>query len=105
MSCVSAEGTPLRLTITKWSRVNLAFASLCNTFCSDTVVQPAAAVRGSKINTMFLCCVYVSKQGSVRWVSDKRCYWSGSMTGAALGLWLQLACQAAGLDECSYIIL
>lgn len=74
MPPVSAEGTLLRLTITNWSRVNLAFASLCNTFRSDTVVKPATAVTSSEINTMFLCCVNVSRQGSVRWVSDKHCY-------------------------------
>lgn len=107
MPSVSVEGTLLGLTITNWSRVNLAFASLCNTFSSDTALKAAAAVSARNINTRFLCCVYVSNHRSTGVTlngSQIRAYWSESKTDADGGLWLQPACQAAGLDVCSYII-
>lgn len=79
MPSYSVEGALLRLSITNCFRVNLAFASLCNTFSSDTVVKAAAAVTASNINTRFLCCVYVSNQGSMRVTLD------GSQISAVIG--------------------
>lgn len=79
MPSVLVEITLLRMTITNWSRVNLAFASLCNAFGSDAVVKAAAAVTAGNINTRFLCCVYVSNQGSTRVLLD------GSQMSAVIG--------------------
>lgn len=70
--------------------MNRAFASLCNTFSSDTVAKAAAVVAARNINSRFLCCVYVSNQGPMRVALDGPQI--GPVIGQRAGLTLLRAC-------------